>query len=86
MRKRTSNELRCFCARSPLLALYGLNSRGEGYIHVKVYKGARLYGEMIVSKGEVNLHCRECFRWHRVVMRDARQPELLAIVDPTGME
>lgn len=86
MRKRTSNELRCFCARQPLLALYGLNEKGELYIHLKVYKGSRLYAEAILAKGDISLRCRECLRWHRVIMRDARKPELGPMIDPTGTE
>lgn len=68
-RKRTSNELRCFCARKPLLATYGINSKGKAYIHIKVYKQSRIFGEAIVLSGEILLHCRECFRWHKVIMK-----------------
>ncbi len=67
--RRTHNDLRCFCARKPLLATYGLTDKGKLYVHVKVYKQNRIYGEVLVTDGIVELHCRECFRWHRVVMR-----------------
>lgn len=69
-RERTSNELRCFCARRPLLATYGLDTKGKLYVHVKIYKQRRVYGEVLVTEGRVQLHCRECFRWHTVVIRE----------------
>lgn len=67
--RRTSNELRCFCARSPLLATYGLD-RGKAYVHVKIYKQRRIYGEVLVTEGRVQLCCRECLRWHTVIFRE----------------
>ena len=77
MRQRTSNPLRCFCRRTPLLATYGLDENGEVYIHVKVYKSHRIYGEVVITKGIVKLHCRECMRWHtiRIVGKEARLVE-----------
>lgn len=65
MQKRTSNELRCFCQRKPLLATYGLY-KDQIYVHVKVHKQARIYGEVLVTGGTVKIHCRECLRWHTV--------------------
>lgn len=69
MRKATSNELRCFCSRSPLLATFGLDTQGKLYVHVKIYKQRRVYGEVLVTEGRVQLHCRECLRWHTVILR-----------------
>lgn len=66
---RSAKELRCFCRGEPLLATYGLDGRGELYVHVKIYKQNRLYGEMIFKNGEVKLRCRNCLRWHRVNFR-----------------
>lgn len=63
--KRTSNELRCFCTRNPLLATYGIY-KDQLYIHIKVYKQSRVYGEILVTGGTVKIHCRECLRWHTV--------------------
>lgn len=65
---RTSNELRCFCARSPLLATFGLDADGKVYIHVRVFKQRRIYGEVILQGGTAKIHCRECLRWHQVVI------------------
>lgn len=84
-RKKTSNELRCFCARTPLLATYGLDVHGKAYIHIKVYKQARIFGEAIVRSGEVLLHCRECLRWHKVVIKSMTDIGLVEETDPPGM-
>lgn len=69
MARTTKHQLRCVCSRKPLLAVYGLDARGKLYVHVKVYKQDRLYGEVLVTGGTVKLHCRECLRWHTVVIR-----------------
>jgi hypothetical protein len=75
-RKKSSYELRCFCAHEPLLGTYGRNERGELYIHVRVYKQDRIYGEVVVTSGRVQIHCRDCLRWHRVVIRSYEDVEL----------
>jgi hypothetical protein len=67
---RTKHELRCVCAREPLLALYGVTESGLPYVHVKIYKQRRIYGEMFVTEGKVELRCRECFRWYTVRIVD----------------
>lgn len=36
---------------------------------MKVYKAKRLYGEMVATSGTVMLRCRECYRWHRITIR-----------------
>ena len=68
----TSVELRCFCSRKPLLATYGTDKRSRLYVHVKVYKQGRIFGEVVVTGGTVRIHCRECLRWHTVVIADNR--------------
>lgn len=73
--RRSSHELRCFCAREPLLATYGLTEGGLPYVHVRVYKQNRIFGEVVITGGKVQLHCRECLRWHSV-----------NIVSPTKVE
>jgi len=65
----TKHELRCFCAREPLLATYGVDAKGKLYVHVKIWKQKRLYGEIIAIEGTVKIHCRECYRWHSVIIR-----------------
>jgi hypothetical protein len=65
------NDLRCFCHNRPRLATFGIDESGEPYIHVKVYKGGKVYGEIVVTgpSAIVRLRCRACFRWHRVNIR-----------------
>jgi hypothetical protein len=60
-------EIRCFCNRAPLLAVAGRDTKsGDGYIHIKSWKGNRLYTEVIVTSGVAHVRCRECFRWHTI--------------------
>lgn len=63
-----TRELRCFCTRRPMLGIVGHDSIGT-YLHIKVYKQSRLYGEMIAYGGVVKVRCRECLRWHVVTIK-----------------
>ncbi|WKW85470.1 hypothetical protein SEA_REYNAULD_17 [Rhodococcus phage Reynauld] len=45
------------------MAMYGVNENGHPYVHQKIYKQRRIYGESIVTSGTVELCCRECLRW-----------------------
>lgn len=63
-------ELRCFCSRTPLLAVYGVGNDKRPFIHVKIYKQGRIYGELVLKGGEVNIKCRECYRWYIVYIQD----------------
>ena len=74
--QRTKKELRFFCSRQPLLATYGVDGKGKLFVHVKIWKQQRLYGEIVVTDGIVRIHCRDCYRWHRVVIR---QPGLAVL-------
>jgi hypothetical protein len=67
MNKGRGRQLRCFCAHKPLLGIYGVDSRGKLYVHIKVYKADRIFGEVIVT-GDVKIRCRDCYRWHTVVI------------------
>lgn len=67
---RREKELRCFCRSEPLLATYGVDSRGRLYVHVKIYKQNRIYGELVFEGGVVKLRCRNCLRWHRVNFKE----------------
>lgn len=64
--QRTKHELRCCCSREPLLALYGVTEGGLPYVHIKIYKQRRVYGEVLITEGNVKLLCRECLRWYTV--------------------
>lgn len=61
-------EIRCFCSRSPLLAICAVGRDGRPFIHVKVWKQAKLYAELVVSGNgaETSIKCRECYRWYRI--------------------
>jgi hypothetical protein len=71
-----SKPLRCFCERKTQLARYGVDPRGRLYVHVKVYKGGRIFGE-VVAKGDVKIRCRDCFRWHEIIVRQSGRPTLV---------
>lgn len=59
--------VRCpFCSRHPLLAVHGRDKKGEPFVHVRIYKQKRIFGNIVVTGGPVNLQCRECFRWLRI--------------------
>lgn len=80
-RKITTNELRCVCSRHPLLATYGLTQDGKVYIHIKIFKQQRIFGEVIITEGKVSLHCRECLRWHKVSIRQQGDVRLIEETD-----
>jgi hypothetical protein len=65
----TEVQVRCLCSREPLLAVAGRDEAGQPYVHMKVYKSKKLYGEMVATEGVVMLRCRECFRWHRISIK-----------------
>jgi len=65
-------EVRCHCRLRPLLAKCGLDDDGEPFVHVKVWKGKRLYTEVLATGGDVKIRCRECLRWQTIrVVRGA---------------
>lgn len=63
-RPRTKHQLRCFCPRRPIIAMYGLDVTGRLYLHIMIYKQHRVFGNIVVRGGPVELQCRECARWH----------------------
>lgn len=66
-REETRHELRCFCTRKPTLAHYGVDPKGKLYVHIKIHKSGKLCGE-VIAEGTVRVRCRECLRWHKVVI------------------
>lgn len=68
MQPRTGKPLRCFCSRHPILAFYGVNEQGQLYVHIKIYKNRRVYGEILTTSGNITIRCRECLRWHNLVL------------------
>jgi hypothetical protein len=70
----SSHELRCFCRQQPLLAVYGYSIRYGPYVHIKVYKQRRLFGEVVVTGtgSRCELTCRDCLRHHVVTISGKR--------------
>lgn len=66
-------EIRCFCSRSPLLAIFGMNKSGEPFIHVKVWKQKRLYIELVLTgkSAKASIKCRDCYRWYNIFITDS---------------
>lgn len=56
--------------------MYGIDRSGDLYVHVKIYKQSRVYGEILVTGGKVRLHCRECLRWHVIRIVQPNKPVL----------
>jgi hypothetical protein len=75
-RPNKEGELRCFCRKKPLLGKYGRDARGNLYVHIKVYKHDRVFGEVVVEGGAVRIRCRECSRWFKVVIRQPRRVDM----------
>lgn len=71
--RETRHELRCHCSRRVLLAVYGRTAKGKSYVHQKVHKQGKVYGESVVESGTVAIRCRECLRWTRVRIRSGEQ-------------
>ncbi len=63
-------DLRCFCRKKPLLARYGRDRKGALYVHVKIYKQDRVFGEILLEGGgTARIRCRDCLRWHTIRIR-----------------
>lgn len=62
-------RIECFCARKPLLALAGRDSRtGKSFVQVRVVKNGRPISEVIITSGVMHIRCRECLRFHKVTV------------------
>lgn len=68
----TRIPIRCFCKEHPLIAMAGRDASNKPFVHVKTWKGKRLYAEVIVTDGIAHVRCRICLRWHtiRIVKTD----------------
>lgn len=74
-------EVRCFCSGTPLLAICGRDTKThQPFIHIKTWKGQRLYAEIIITEGVARIRCRKCMRFHTVRIRptdvDVKQERL----------
>lgn len=62
-------DLRCFCSARPLLGVCGRDTQsGDLYVHIKVFKGGHVHGEVVATGGIVRVRCRSCSRWHVVTI------------------
>lgn len=68
--------------RQPILAFYGIDEKGKPYLHVKVFKAKRVFGEILILSGDVQLRCRECYRWYRVQVPTRGRPHLIETPEP----
>jgi len=66
-------EIRCFCPDKTLLAVIKRDSENKPYVHLRVYKSHRIFGEILFAFGEMEIRCRDCWRWHkiRIIKNDA---------------
>lgn len=48
--------------------MYGRDRKGRLFVHCRVYKQSKIYGEILAYDGEVKIRCRECLRWHNIVI------------------
>lgn len=85
---RREKELRCFCGRTPLLATYGLDGKGKLFVHVKIWKARRIFGELVIEGGIVRIRCRDCLRWHviriyqdQAILQETRDELPVTVVD-----
>lgn len=62
-------ELRCACSARPLLGVCGRDKKGEPFVHIKVHKQSRVFGEIVATGGDVHIKCRACLRWHTVTIK-----------------
>jgi hypothetical protein len=85
-RERSKHELRCFCRGEPLLAVYGTETSGELYVHVKIHKQGRVYGETYHTGGTVKIKCRNCMRWNRVKILAPNAAQLEVTEPPVAAE
>lgn len=66
--------------------MYGIDAANRLYIHVMIHKQRRIYGNIIVYSGEVTMECRECLRWHTVIIREQERAELKETKRPNVLD
>ena len=57
-------RIECVCSRKPLLARAG-RMRGKAFLWIK---NVRARFDITVTSGEVRIKCRECNRYHTIVI------------------
>ena len=82
--QKTKHPLRCFCTRKPILAFYGVDNKDQLYVHIKIYKAHRIFGEIVMTEGVIYIRCRECLRWYNLIIKPQSKPELRETEPPDG--
>lgn len=77
--RRTEHELRCLCSSRVLLAMYGKDTDGRGYLHIKARKAGRIITNTLHKGGEHDLWCSACQRVTRIYLT----PRGSRVVPPT---
>jgi hypothetical protein len=62
--------------------MYGVDRTGLLYVHVRVFKQDRIFGEIFATGGVVRICCRDCLRWHKVTIRQPGQAVLVEDARP----
>ena len=62
-------QIRCICAVHPILAIARVSSTGTRFVHIRIYKQKKIYGEIVVESGLVRIRCRSCGRWYSLHVR-----------------
>lgn len=73
-------DYRCTCSSRRRLASYGVDKQNKLFIHVKVYKAERVYGEIVVQGlAVVRLRCPACSRWHVINITNEVKPPIMEV-------
>ncbi len=58
--------LRCFCYGKCILGIVKFDNQNKPFVHIKIYKSNRIYGEVLLKFGDIRVRCRDCYRWHQI--------------------
>jgi len=70
--------------------MQGLDDKNKPFVHIRIYKQSRVFGEIIFNFGEIRIKCRDCYRWHiirilgnKAVLEDLPdEKDVVDLVDP----
>lgn len=85
-------QIRCICTARPILAIARVSSSGTRYVHIRIYKQRKVYGEIVIEEGLVRMKCRSCGHWYSLhVKRDSHKAiaedlPLFVELPPVGKE
>lgn len=77
--RRTEHELRCLCSHRVLLAIFGRDTDGRAYLHIKARKAGRIITNTLHKGGEHDLWCSACERVTRIYLT----PRGSTVIPPT---